>query len=118
MTSMVTLGDGSTLTKAALITTQISIDDLAQTNPYALLELVRKCNDVTYKFNKSSSVDSATILMKQKLMTVGEKVHDDIVKVVLNYVKFSEDGQRLINVNPFARSKTVSKIELKKQESS
>jgi hypothetical protein len=116
MASMITLRDGSTLTLAALFTTQITIDDLAQTNPYALLELVKKCNDVTYKFNKSSSVDSATILIGRGVMNSVGKVHDDVVKVVLNYVKFSADGQTLTNVNPFAQSKTVSKIELKKQD--
>jgi hypothetical protein len=118
MASMVTLRDGSTVTQAALFTTKISIDDLAKTNPYALIELVRKCNDITYKFNKSSSVDSAAILKEYKLMTAGEKLHDDVVKVVLNYVKLSEDGQHLIPVNPLAQSKTVSKIELKNQKGS
>jgi hypothetical protein len=113
MSSMITLRDGSTITKAALITTKMSIDDLVQTNPYALLELVRKCNDVTYEFNKSSSIDSETILKQQGIVIIKGKVHDDVVKVVLNYVKFSEDGQHLINVNPFAQSKTVSKVELK-----
>jgi hypothetical protein len=118
MASMVTLRDGSTVPQMTLITTTMSIDGLAQTNPYALLELARKCNDVTYKFNKSSSVDSATILMESYLMESTEKVHDDVVKVVKNYVKFSEDGQHLTNVNPRMQSKTVSKIELKNQKGS
>jgi hypothetical protein len=107
MSSMVTLRDGSTIAQSVLLTTQMHIDALAQTNPYAVLELVRKCNDVTYKFNKSATVDSVAILKKCAFMTGPEKIHDDVVKVVLNYIKLSEDGQRLTNVNPLMQSKTV-----------
>jgi hypothetical protein len=50
-----------------------------------------------------------TTLKEHDFITSEGTVHDDVIKIVLNYLKVSEDGQKLTKVNPF-QSKIVSKL--------
>jgi hypothetical protein len=114
MIPIITLGDGSTVAKTAFFTTRLSIEDLVKNDTIALLELVNKCNNVGYKF---ISPESATILIKCGFMLSKDSVHDDVKKIVLNCLKVTRSGDN-ISVTftyPSMQSKTVSKLELKKQ---
>lgn len=111
--AMTTLRDGSEVPMATLFTVTRNLKKAAEANSLALLELIKKCEDVEYAF--APNCGSEAFLKEHSLIheTTG-KIHEHIKNVVLNSIKVEWKKGSLKFVDPL-QSKNVTVVERSKK---
>ena len=98
VTEMVTLKDGYKVPQTVIRSTMMNLEIAQSKSPVALYDLVKKCQNVNYKFAANPFGDSKAILTTYKLIDEKEQVHDITKHIVLSAVE--GDGLSMTLRNP------------------
>ncbi len=105
---MCTLLNGDKVSSAMLTIIHNNLDSIMNINPLALLDLVEKCKDASYKLSVTPFGDSRAILQSFRLIDDSESVLEDIRKVALNSIRIRQSS--IVLVNPLIDRGTEMKI--------